>query len=292
MPRVSIGLPVYNGERYLEKAIDSIRAQTFSDFELIISDNASIDRTQEICRDYQNKDGRISYYRFSENQGVARNFNRVFELSKCDYFKWATADDYSTPEQIEKCINVLDSEPDVVLCYPKTILIDENGKVIQEYNDNLDLRYFSPKERFFNFLDRVGLCNVQYGLIRAGSLRQTSLLRNYPGSDVVMLGELTLYGQFFEIPEFMFFRRFHPQASSSINCNEDRQAFYDPKTRGKLALNLWRDQFEYLLSILHAPLKTFEKVQMLYLLLRFSIGMRQDLIRELNDSFGKKWRKG
>jgi glycosyltransferase involved in cell wall biosynthesis len=291
MPRVSIGLPVYNGEKYLEKAIDSIQSQTFSDFELIISDNASTDRTQEICRDYQNKDERISYYRFSENQGVARNFNRVFELSKCDYFRWATADDYSAPEQIEKCINVLDTKPEVVLSYPKTILIDEYGEVIQEYDDNLDLRFSSPKERFFNFLNRVGLCNIQYGLIRADSLRQTSLIRNYPGSDVVMLGELTLYGQFFEIPEFMFYRRFHPQASSSINCNEDRQAFYDPKTRGKLALNLWRDQLEYFFSILHAPLKPFEKVQILYLLLRFSIGMRQDLIRELNESFGKKWRK-
>src|SRR5688572_10868700 len=97
-PRVSIGLPVYNGENYLAEAIDSILAQTFEDFELIISDNASTDRTQEICEAYAAKDGRIRYYRSEVNKGSAWNFNRVFELARGEYFKWAAHDDYIAPE--------------------------------------------------------------------------------------------------------------------------------------------------------------------------------------------------
>jgi glycosyltransferase involved in cell wall biosynthesis len=289
MSRVSVGLPVYNGERYLVEAIDSILSQTFEDFELIISDNASNDRTQEICKDYQNKDHRIRYYRFSKNMGVARNYNRVFELSKSEYFRWASADDISAPEQIQRCIEVLDREPDVVLCYPKTIIIGEDGEFIKEYDDNLDLRLLSAKERFFTFFDRVRLCNVQYGLMRSIALGQTSLLRNYPGSDVVLLGELTLYGQFFEIPDFLFYRRFHSQASSSITNDEDRQEFYDPATRGNISLNLWRTQFEYFVSVVRAPLKFYEKILILCMLLRLAVSMRQELSKELSIVVRKKW---
>ena len=167
MARVSVGLPVYNGERYLNEALDSILCQTFEDFELIISDNASSDRTEEMCREYAKNDKRIRYSRSSENLGAAWNFNRVAGLSTSEYFRWATADDLSAPEQIQTCVEVLDRERDAVLCYPKTVLIDENGEFIRYYEDNLDLRSPSPRERLHQFLMRVGLCNVQYGLMRS-----------------------------------------------------------------------------------------------------------------------------
>src|SRR5690242_6344650 len=96
-PKVSIGLPVYNGERFLAEAIDSVLAQTFTDFELIISDNASTDRTPEICKAYAEKDSRIRYYRNEENQGASWNFNRVFELSRGMCFQWLAHDDYIAP---------------------------------------------------------------------------------------------------------------------------------------------------------------------------------------------------
>ena len=128
MPRVSIGLPVYNGEKFIREAIDSIFSQTFEDFELIISDNGSTDRTQQICQAYAAQDLRIRYYRNKKNIGAARNYNLVFELASGEYFKWAAHDDLCAPEYLERCVEILDRDPDVVLCYPKTSIIDEHGE--------------------------------------------------------------------------------------------------------------------------------------------------------------------
>lgn len=291
MSRVSIGLPVYNGERFLKEALDSLLAQTFGDFELIISDNASTDRTEEICREYASKDARIGYYRFQKNFGAARNFNRVFQLSKSDYFKWATADDICAPEHVKKCVEVLDRESAAVLCYPRTTLIDEHGNVARQYDENLDLRFPSAKERFRQFKRRVGLCNVHYGLIRSSLLRQTALMGAYPGSDIVLLAELTLYGQFFEIPDYLFFRRFHPQASSSDPSVEKQQEFYDPKTKGKISMRVWRHHFQYLVSIMRAPLHSSEKAQLVYMVFRWGVTRRERLIKETLGALGVMARK-
>ena len=93
-PRISIGMPVYNGEQFLAGALDSVLTQDFEDFELIISDNASEDGTQKICLDYAARDRRIRYYRNEMNIGGSRNHSRVFELSAAEYFKWAHYDDW------------------------------------------------------------------------------------------------------------------------------------------------------------------------------------------------------
>src|SRR3972149_8539793 len=93
-PRVSVGLPVFNGEQFLRQALDSVLAQTYPGFELIISDNASTDRTQDICEAYATRDKRIQYYRQSKNVGGGRNYNFVFEVSNGEYFKWLAHDDF------------------------------------------------------------------------------------------------------------------------------------------------------------------------------------------------------
>src|SRR5262245_38883261 len=114
-PRVSIGLPVYNGERYLAETLNSMLAQTFEDFELIICDNASTDQTEQICRFYAGKDTRICYVRNATNLGAAKNYRRTFELSSGDYFRWANCDDLFAPESLACCVEILDWKPSVVL---------------------------------------------------------------------------------------------------------------------------------------------------------------------------------
>src|SRR3990170_6654309 len=172
MPNVCIGFPVFNGEKYLTVSIDSILAQTYGDFEFIISDNASTDRTQEICNEYASKDRRIRYYRNDRNLGSAANFTRVFHLSNAKYFKWASYDDLVAPEFLERCVKVLDTAPDVVLCYPKTILMDADGKLIGKLEDRLDLRQERPYERLANLMSFLRLANAQFGLIRSNVLRK------------------------------------------------------------------------------------------------------------------------
>jgi glycosyltransferase involved in cell wall biosynthesis len=264
-PRVSIGMPVYNGEGFLKEALDSILAQTFQDFELIISDNASSDRTQEICRAYAAQDRRIRYYRNEENLGAAWNYNRVFKLAGGEYFKWAAHDDLCAPEYLERCVEVLDRNPAVVLCYSRTAIIDDQGRHTQYYSDGLDLRSSRPDERYVGFHRRFrffGKCNAIFGVIRTSALKLTPLIGNYTSSDKILLGELALLGEFWEIPDHLFFRRDHPQMSVRANPRiEERAVWFDPSNRGKIQLPRWRWLFEYVSSIRRVRMSWYEKTR-------------------------------
>ena len=275
-------MPVYNGERYISETLDSLFAQTFGDFELIICDNASMDRTEQLCRAYADRDARIRYVRNAKNFGAARNYRRAFELSSSKYFRWANADDLFAPEGLARCVEVLDREPSVVLTYPKTKFIDERGNVISEYEDDLHLQSFKASERFSQVMERLGYVNVIYGLIRADILRKTGLLRNFPGGDIPLVAELALYGKFREIPEFMFFRRLHPGALSSYKVDVSlTQEFFDPSTKGKIPMTQWRHLGAHARSMMRAPLDFGEKMRLGCLLIRMGIWKRNVLVREL-----------
>lgn len=266
-PRVSIGLPVYNGEKYLKETIDSIRAQTFKDFELIISDNASTDRTSEICQAYSVKDPRIRYYRSQKNIGAALNFNRVFELSEGEYFKWAAHDDILSSDFLEKCVEVLDRDHSAVLCYPRAKIIDEHGKIIEECETYQNADSPKPHERFRNLI-RDHRCYEVFGLIRAGALRNTRLIGNYAHGDGVLLARLGLLGRIREIPEYLFFPRKHPEQSMNLfGCYANKMPDYhsysiwfDPAKKGKIFLPHWIILGKYCGAIVDAPITLYEKL--------------------------------
>jgi glycosyltransferase involved in cell wall biosynthesis len=224
-------MPVYNGEQFLRTAIESIRAQTFTDFEVIISDNASTDSTGEICREYADRDERIRYVRQPENLGGSPNFNAVVHLANADYFKWATHDDVIAPTFLEVCVAALDTAPsDVALVYPKTILIDAEGDEIEPFDDLLDLRDPRPSARLRRYLENYRLSNAVHGLHRLDTLRQTRLLGAYHSSDLVLLAEIVLLGQIWELPEPLFYRRWHDGMSRVANVRDEEViAWFDPK---------------------------------------------------------------
>ncbi len=280
-PQVSIGVPVYNGEPQLARSLDSLLAQSLKDFEIIISDNHSTDRSEAICREYAARDPRIQYHRSERNRGAAWNFNRVLELSRGRYFKWASANDIHAPDFLIRCVEVLDARPEVVLCYPKTQIIDDDGSVVRNSEDNLDLPWREASRRFTEYVDRVRLCNAIFGLMRPEVLRRTGKIGAYPGSDVVLLGELTLHGAFAEVPEFLFYRRLERQNMVRNQSVEAWQEFYDPNTRGRIFMRTWRHQYGYLLATLRSPLPVSEKAYIASRIGRFCITQRRDLAREL-----------
>ena len=145
-PRVSIGLPVHNGERYLEETLESVLKQTFPDFELIIYDNASTDRTPEICRAFLEQDNRIRYFNSGRNEGASANFNRAFRASRGEYFKWIAHDDLIAPSYLEKCVEVLDRDDSVALCCSRVVLINEAGDILGDFDLSLE-RIASPGPR-------------------------------------------------------------------------------------------------------------------------------------------------
>jgi glycosyltransferase involved in cell wall biosynthesis len=277
---VSIGVPVYNGERYLAQTLESLLGQTFTDFELLICDNASTDGTAEVARGYAARDRRVRYARSDRNLGLARNFNRAFELSTGEYFRWFAGDDLAAPQSLQRCVEVLDREPAVVLAYPKTRLIDAHGQVIKDYDDGLHLQSTSPSGRFRELLHRLGLCNAFYGLMRAAVVRRTGLLGSYSGSDVVFQAELVLHGTFWEIPDVLFFRRMHAAASSAATP-EERVAFYRPAQRRPTESQRWRHLCGLARAVQRAPVPLAEKARLGGVLLRMIAWNGGPLAREL-----------
>ncbi len=253
-PRVTIGLPIYNGQNYLARTMDSILAQTYRDFELIISDNASSDATEAICREYAARDDRVRYVRNEENIGASANYNRVFELGRGIYFKWAAHDDLLAPTYLERCVEVLDRNPDVVLAYTQAKAIDDQGNVVKVYPGKHHFNAPEPRQRFYEFVLDPHPVVAVFGLMRREVLGRTRLIGKYAGSDRPLLSELSLLGKFYEVPEHLFFYRFHEAQSWGGNKSaQAQQAWYDPRRSGKVTFPQWRLLREHMRSIARSP---------------------------------------
>jgi glycosyltransferase involved in cell wall biosynthesis len=239
-PTVGIGLPVRDGAKYLAEAIDSILAQTFPDFELVISDNASSDRTPEICRAYAARDRRIRLYRQERNIGAAGNFNLVFQRSSGKYFKWAAHDDLIHPTYLARCIAALEADPDAVLCQSVLEIVDgDSGK--REVYDHTAFGTDRPRQS-----DRLGArlrarrCTEVFGVIRRDALHGTALIADHVGADRTLLIELALRGRFVGVPELLFVNRDHPERFTRRNRTLHAQAaWYAPAGPQRRVLRTW-----------------------------------------------------
>lgn len=258
---VSIGMPVFNGEQYLVKTLESLLDQTFTDFELIISDNASTDATREICEDFAARDNRIRYIHQKANHGASKNFNLLLGEASGKYFKWASHDDLCAPTFLERCVEALDQDSSVILSYSRTQEIDEEGKVIREYPAKPMLSSQNAAERFYECVCVPHPQVAVFGLFRSEALKQTRLIGNYASSDRILLGELALRGRFYEIPEFLFFRRDHPTQSYKLfRGRHALQSWYDPNRSGKFSFPHWRLLFEHYRSIERSQLRSKDRL--------------------------------
>ena len=203
-PLVSIGMPTYNGERWIRESLDSLLAQDYQHFELNISDNASTDRTGDICQEYVRKDDRIRYRRNPTNLGALYNFRHVLELSTGKYFMWAADHDLWDPSFISRCVSVLEAHSDVVLAYPRAMEIDREGRAGQDVPVQVDTRSLPPYARYKAALRGMTYCYLVYGLFRRDVLCQTGLRGGTVAPDVVLLLEISLKGAFAHIPDCLF----------------------------------------------------------------------------------------
>jgi glycosyltransferase involved in cell wall biosynthesis len=284
-PRVTVGIPVYNGEEYLRQLLDSLLAQSYTDFEIVISDNCSTDTTEEICREYAARDSRIRYHRCEVNRGASWNFNRVVELARGEYFKWTPADDEYEPQYLEACVSVLEREPSVVLCYPRTVMIDEQSQPLEYYSgDSLHLRSPRPSIRYKGFharFRRRGNCNPVMGLFRTSALRKTKLMAGYASPDVVLLGEMALLGEIHEVQDYLFRRRDHAKRSMrAMPQAQDRTVWYNPAKRGKVEPPTWRHFYEHAQALHRVPMPLLERLHCEWELVRWAIWHRRRLFGE------------
>ena len=168
-PKISIGMPVWNGEDFIGLALDSLLAQDFKDFEIILSDNASTDNTEKICEEYTAKDKRIRYIRQEKNIGVDKNFNFVLDKAEGEYFMWAAYDDLWEPSYISEMVKVLDNNKSVIVAFCFSDNIDKEGEFIRTYYGCINSGIFSQGtifKRVLTFLTKnIPLPSI-YGLMR------------------------------------------------------------------------------------------------------------------------------
>jgi glycosyltransferase involved in cell wall biosynthesis len=270
-------------------------SQTFADFELVISDNGSTDATEDICLEYAARDGRIRYCREETNRGAIWNFNRVFELSRGEYFKWAAYDDLCHASFLERCAEVLDRQADVNWCHSLTHHMDADGSVISAKddptipadepahsllltNDGLPRHTRASAEthhRFEGVLLGTTWCSDSYGLIRSAALRKTRLLLPCYGAEKILIGELSLQGRFAEIPEVLFLERVHGEASGALLSANDQRRFVNPSGTRKFSSTRLQLLQGHLGAILHAPLSRAERLRCFGVLLRYLLQIRK-----------------
>jgi len=269
LPAATIGMPVFNGAKFLEQSLTSVLGQTRADFELVISDNASTDETGDICRRYAESDHRIRYVRNDSNLGAARNFNRCVELARGKFFKWMAHDDLLAPTYLERCMAILEEGPSsLVLCFPQRIIITNDGWVL-----GLDTRrvWYEADPLYGRvgfakslFIPDRRIPELVFGLVRTKALRKTRLIGAYGMADLVLVTELRLLGEFRRVNEPLFFNRGHdetPQFKKARRTPHGEASWYDPSATTRKVFPLTRLLAERLRAVTRSDLTRVRKLE-------------------------------
>lgn len=269
-PRVTVGVPVYNGDRFLREALDGLLAQTYRDFVLLVSDNASTDHTPEICEEYARQDGRVRYVRQEINRGAAWNFNTLVDVTTTPLFMWHAADDVARPRLLEACVARLDQRSDAVLAYTESELIDERGDPTPYTPRPMENGSPDVARRFEACLSPGPLSeSVIYGMMRTATLKRTQRHGNFAGGDRALLAELVLHGPFTRIDEPLLRRRVFAETRTEA----ETQA-YNTGRPAKLSLREWRILRQNLRSIRRGPLSISGRLGLYAVVLRHFIRRR------------------
>jgi glycosyltransferase involved in cell wall biosynthesis len=262
-PRLSVGLPVYNGEKYLAQSIDALLGQSYEDFELIISDNASTDGTADICRRYVKQDSRVRYIRRPYNVGCAPNHNLLVGEARGELFKWASCDDLYARDLLKCCIEALDEYPHVVMAHSWTAMIDSSGTVTKAIEYPLITDSPHAPERFRSMLFGSESDDF-YGVIRSDVLHRTTPHDSYYNADRTFTAEIGLLGPFYTVPDWLYFRRDHPDRALRANPTARTWcANLDPRRMNRLRHPVVRLYAEYawgfVTAIRRAPLSSADR---------------------------------
>lgn len=281
MTGVSVGLPVYNAERYLAEALDDLLAQSHTDLDIVISDNGSTDRTQEICERYAAKDSRIRYLRQDRNRGAGWNHNEVLKNARAPYFRWYAYDDRLDPKCIEACAAVLDANSQTILAWPLTTVIDGACEVSYEYRDDLPFDNSTPTKRLRSLLGfateetLLHMCYPIYGLVRRDVLLDTNMHGTIASADTVLLCELALRGPWELVPQRLFYNRRHAGSSAIDKSPEELAAYLDTRHSGVFPMPITHLGIGYVRAVLTAPLTFRERLQGLGVVARWFVSHRR-----------------
>lgn len=284
--KVVIGLPVYNGQKFIAKAIESHLGQTYGDFTLVIADNGSTDSTPAICEDYARKDDRVKVTRSPQNRGILWNHRRVMEFieSPRQYFRWAAADDIMEPDLLRAMVEVLDTRPEVEACVPDTKNIDDDDKIIASMARALDLQQPDVVERAKHILWGHYQMVIAFGLFRASTLQQLRTRPDYIGWDFVFVWELALRGLMVQPTGSVLLRRFHKGAMSHVKTAKEMKKWVEPNSKAGMAFPHWTWAYERWQALFRTPLTTRQKLSIARLLGRDMRWKRATLAKDVTQA--------
>jgi len=278
-------MPVYNSERYLAASIESVLEQSFTDFELIISDNASNDGTAAICARYAARDPRIRLLRNPVNLGGNPNYRRVAEAARGEYFKWAASNDLLAPDYVTHCVSALDAHPDAVLAFGSTLLFEEDTRQALPYDDGMDLQDSDPIRRFKQVLERMRLNNVMNGVMRLSALRRSSGLQDYISSDSLLIAELALQGKVIQVPATYFYRRMSRFSATRMQSAEEIRRHHYPTERFGGLFQQWQFAAGCVRAVLTAKIPPDDRLRAAAYVARSLYWQVPRLARDVRDAF-------
>jgi hypothetical protein len=292
-PLVSIGLSLYNGDRVLEGVLDSFLQQTFRNFEFILCDDCSSDRSEAICRRYAAQDTRIRYYRNQRPMGTTWNTRRIYRLATGKYFKHATQDALIQPDFLRLCLDALEEDDSLVLAHSKMRVIDEDGQFVEEEDDRLRTSSPDPVQRSRDVLLKRHGNSPFSGLIRLDALHKV-LRQGNTHSDRVLLLRLALQGRFYEVPEHLFIITRHSDEDTAttqpsnggkglhlIERGATSPPAVGPRRERKLLFPEWKTGKEFTRCIAHSPLSRGQRFQCYGVIARWAFKSRRGLATEL-----------
>ena len=292
VPRVSIGMPVFNGAATIKHSIESLLRQTFSDFELIVSDNASTDSTRDIVEKLAKADPRIRYVRHAENRGANGNYSYLALVSRGEYFKWATSSDMCAPKFIEQCLFALERDPQAVLAAPRTSLFAGDILSAKPYDGDIEILDSTPSERLRKLRSSLGLNNVLNGLIRLDALRQTRLIEPYYQADIVLVGHLALLGKILLVNEHLYYRRMEVATATALQDRVAWRKHHYPTVSARMLFQSWKKCAGWLHAGISTPVPFSEKIRVLTLVARMCNWERRKLWDDLQSALQYFLRRG
>lgn len=274
-------MPAYNSAATIRSAIDCLLDQSFRDFELIISDNASTDATWSIVQEYAQRDSRVVAIRQNRNVGANGNYSAVFHASRGTYFKWASSNDWCASTFLERCVAHLQAHADTVLVAPRTRLFEDRLDEHTDYQGDIAFEQVDPVDRFIDVGMHLALNNVMNGLVRAQSLRHTRLIEHYPGADVVLVGHLALLGRIALLDEPLFYRRMDRATATRMMSQQDVHRHHYPVKTARALLPSWRFALGWARAGLSAPLSWRNRTRALLWVMRQAYWNKADMGSDL-----------
>jgi glycosyltransferase involved in cell wall biosynthesis len=284
-PLISIGMPVYNGAAYIRFTLEGLLAQSFGDFELIISDNASTDATRDVIENCMLRDARIRYERQPVNIGVNPNSSHVMRRARGEFFKWSSSSDWCAPNFLERCLNELLAHDDAVLVAPRTRLFQDTPSKPQDYEFDVEILDDAPSARLARLHSTLTLNNALSGLIRMSALRRTRLVEAYRGADVVLMGHLALLGKFRLLDERLFYRRMEVATATVLQDPEAVRRFLYPQLSAGILFQDSKRQLGRARAALAAPMPIAERVRSLTYVAKICYWERKTLLEDLRDAW-------